>query len=246
MTSDALPIGVLAAHGAEACGVAWNPTSRDCFVSCGWDGQVHLWDADPPSEGALATPRQRAGWHAAGPAYGAAWAPTDAHTLCSAGGDGELRVWDLRSRAQTNSGKALPALCVAAHDGEALSVDYDKYSGGSVVFSGGTDAAVRAFDLRMPAEPLAEGLGHDFAVRRVKAAPFDALQCFSCSYDTSVRLWSAGRPAEASRAMPCLWSIDEHTEFSTGCDASLFRRGRFATCAWDATLRVWRASRAPP
>ena len=58
-----------------------------------------------------------------------------------------------------------------------------------MVYSGGVDRAIKAWDLRRPSVPLTVMHGHDYAVRRLKSSPYRTGILGSVSYDMSFRVW---------------------------------------------------------
>jgi WD40 repeat protein len=89
-------------------------------------------------------------------------------SVATVGQDKAVSVWDLRRPGQQ------PALRIAdAHRGESTAVCWRPGSGGGAggLASGGADAAVRLWDPRAPAAPLAEGRGHVGGVSGVAFAP---------------------------------------------------------------------------
>lgn len=120
-----------------------------------------------------------------------------------------------------------------AHEGEVLSVDWDKYEE-HVVYTGGVDKAIKVWDLRRPSIPLRFMHGHGYAVRRLKASPHRPSALASVSYDMSFRMWDW-------KLMPPQIKVCEfHSEFVQGCDFNLFVPGQVATCSWDRRVCLWR------
>lgn len=180
LTSDDFPVAQWAEHKAEAASVDWNLVAKDSFVSASWDATIKLWDPHRPAALATFTGHQ-------GCVYNAVWSPRHPTHFISCAGDGALRVWDARGGGGGGGGGCLQAL--RAHEGEVLSVDWDKYSE-SVVYSGGVDHAIKAWDLRRPQAPLSIMHGHGYAVRRLKSSPFRGGALGSVSYDMSCRTWN--------------------------------------------------------
>lgn len=154
--------------------------------------------------------------------YQAIGSPRALDVFASAGGDALVKTWDTRSPQSTAS--------FQAHQGEVLSLDWNKYEPQTIV-SGGTDKMVKVWDLRALAKPVSVLAGHEFAVRRVKTSPHSPFILASASYDMTVRFWDSRTGAQ-------VFVHNMHTEFSVGVDFSLFQPGRIATCGWDAIVDV--------
>ena len=127
-------------------------------------------------------------------------------------------------------------MSLRGHDGEILSVDWNKYDDHTVV-SGSVDRTVRVWDLRTGHVRYILK-GHDLAVRRVKCSPFDGDVVASSGYDMTLKVWNGptGR---------IIKTFEHHSEFVVGFDFSLQRDGEILTCGWDqriCLLRDWRSS----
>ncbi|GAA6105001.1 peroxisomal targeting signal 2 receptor-like [Tachysurus ichikawai] len=121
-------------------------------------------------------------------------------------GDGTLRVWDVKAGSCR--------LAIPAHKAEILSCDWCKYDQ-NVLATGAVDSSVCVWDLRNVRQPVAQMLGHSYAIRRVKFSPFNKTMLASCSYDFTVRVW------DFSRSPPLLDTMEHHSEFVCGLDFSL-------------------------
>ena len=108
--------------------------------------------------------------------------------------------------------------------GELLACDWSKYDP-NILFTGGVDASVKAWDIRKLTSPILSLQGHTQAVRRVKCDPFHANIVFSCSYDFTVRIWDLGRPAT-----PLLETVAHHSEFTFGLDVCSLEPGKVCVC----------------
>lgn len=199
--------------------------------------------------------------------YQASWSPHTPAVLASVSADGTLKIFDLRTpfaalpstpappvpknqQGQTASWApppvplASPALSVAAHSGEVLCLDWNKYRPWMLA-TGGVDRAVKLWDCRSLSTPVAGGaqaredapplLGHEYAVRRVVWSPHRAELLASASYDMTCRVWQTAQAAPG-----VLTRIhDQHTEFVAGCAWSLFEAGLLTTCAWDGRVHAF-------
>ncbi|EJD34492.1 WD40 repeat-like protein [Auricularia subglabra TFB-10046 SS5] len=244
---NGLPIRAWHEHTRETMSLDWSNTDKDRFLSSSWDGSIRVWTPERPHS-LTALPA-----HAAC-VYQAAWSPHMPGVLASVSADGTLKIFDLRApfaalpstpapSAPKNPNPAsfapppVPlaqaALSVAAHAGEVLSMDWNKYRPW-VLATGGVDRAIKVWDCRNLQQAREDGppmLGHEYAVRRVAWSPHRADVLASASYDMTARVWQGG----------VLRSIhDKHTEFVAGCAWSLFEEGLLATCAWDGRVHLVR------
>ncbi|KPP62045.1 peroxisomal biogenesis factor 7-like, partial [Scleropages formosus] len=118
--------------------------------------------------------------------YSTIWSPLIPGCFASASGDGTLRVWDVKAGVSRN-----------------------------VLVTGAVDCSLRVWDLRNVRQPIAELLGHTYAIRRVKFSPHHHTVLASVSYDFTVRFW------DFQRAAPLLDTLEHHTEFVCGLDFNM-------------------------
>lgn len=250
-------------HKREAFCVAWNPVSKDTFLSSSWDGTVKLWS--PTRPGSLRT------LPVGSCTYSAAFNPSNPALISAASSDSCVRLYDLRTPASakyhlvaTIPAHAPPATGAFMSDGrtfpsfppaEILTHDWNKYNHALVAVAG-VDRVVRTFDVRNPGGgPVALLRGHEYAVRRLAWSPHAADVLASASYDMTVRVWMDGStmPANAApqqqqqlpppvREGVQLGLMNRHTEFVTGVDWCLFGAGGWvASCGWDERVLLWDA-----
>lgn len=142
-------------------------------------------------------------------------------------GDGTLRVWDVKAGSCR--------LAVPAHKAEILSCDWCKYDQ-NVLVTGAVDCSLRVWDLRNVRHPVAQMMGHSYAIRRVKFCPFYKTVLASCSYDFTVRFW------DYSKTQPLLETLEHHSEFVCGLDFNLHVPNQVVDCSWDETVKVFTPS----
>ncbi|XP_048860537.1 peroxisomal biogenesis factor 7 [Brienomyrus brachyistius] len=212
------PLQVLKEHAQEVYSVDWSQVRGEALLLSGsWDHTVKVWDLERPQS--LCTFRGHEGV-----VYSTVWSPHLPSCFASASGDGTLRVWDAKV--------GVSRLVIPAHNTEILSCDWCKYDQ-NVLVTGAVDCGLRVWDLRSARQPLAELLGHSYAIRRLKFSPFHRSLLASCSYDFTVRIW------DFSRAQPLLETLEHHTEFVCGLDFNLHIPNQVADCAWDETVRTY-------
>jgi len=131
-----------------------------------------------------------------------------------------------------------PGNSIQAHQYEVLSVDWSKYNQFQI-FTGSVDRTIRVWDIRNPAGPTATLFGHQLAVRRLKAHPFQENLLASASYDMGINMWDV-------RTNQLLQRFDQHQEFVLGLDMNLFEENLMASVSWDRTLCVWNHEIGPP
>lgn len=189
--------------------------------------------------------------------YSAQWSPHNPGVLSAVSSDSHLRIFDLRTPASASNHltlkmpihappKAMPGQPAprGAPPSEALTHDWNKYRD-TIVATAGVDRVIRTFDIRMPGGqgPIAQLLGHEYAVRRIAWSPHLSDMLLSASYDMTARVWTDGQamgadggPAGARE----LGRMGRHSEFVTGVDWCLFgAEGWCATTGWDERVLVW-------
>ena len=192
--------------------------------------------------------------------YNATWSPHSPSMLISCNGYSHVQIWDIRAPHPLQ-------MDYIGHGGlETLSCDWNKYRQ-TIVASAGTDKSIRVWDLRVinginqPAShsplpafhtrgptPLNELLGHNFAVRKIQWSPHDGQELLSTSYDMTSRVWQDQSNDRArflnSGASGMKGIMNQHKEFVTGCDYSLWGEpGWAATTGWDEMVYVWDTKR---
>jgi peroxin-7 len=215
VTLPDFPVQKWKEHSKEVFSVSWNLITKDVFLSSSWDLSIKLWS--PERRQSIQTWQEHTGC-----VYTASFSPHAPELFASASGDHTVKVWDIRTPGSIQT--------VHAHGNEVLTLDWNKYRQHHIV-TGSVDTTVRLFDLRMSQAPIEELRGHEFAVRRVKCSPHDGNIVASVSYDMTVRLWDL-------QARRQIFRNDEHSEFVTGIDFSLFIPGRIATCGWDEKVLI--------
>uniref|UniRef100_A0A671PKA1 Peroxin-7 n=1 Tax=Sinocyclocheilus anshuiensis TaxID=1608454 RepID=A0A671PKA1_9TELE len=191
---------VLKGHTQEVYSVDWSQTrGENLVVSGSWDHTAKVWD---PERCQLVSSLQG---HE-GVIYSTIWSPHIPACFASASGDGTLRVWDVKAGSCR--------LAVPAHKTEILSCDWCKYDQ-NILVTGAVDCSLRVWDLRNVRHPVAQMMGHSYAIRRVKFCPFYKTVLASCSYDFTVRFW------DYSKNQPLLETLEHHSEFVCGLDFNL-------------------------
>lgn len=142
-----------------------------------------------------------------GSCYQAQWHPTSEKVFASGGGDGCLKLWD-HSLPNKNIAS------VVAHEGEIMSIDFNKYD--EIIATASTDKTVRLWDLRNLKIPVNILAGHRYPVRRVKFSPHTQNIVATGSYDMNVHIYDLKDPAN-----PLKLKHAQHTEFVTSLDFSL-------------------------
>ncbi|KAL7276803.1 peroxisomal targeting signal 2 receptor [Rhizina undulata] len=230
------PIQSWQEHKREVFSVSWNLVDKTNFVSSSWDGTVKIWSPHHPRS--LQTiPTNSC-------TYSTSFSPHTPHLLSAVSSDSFLRVFDLRT---PNAQKPIILLPVSPQaPAEILTHDWNKYRP-DVIATGGVDRVIRTFDLRNPAAPVTEMIGHEYAIRRLSWSPHWADVLISASYDMTVRVWSDGSQAPGGgpgtvggRVGRMLGVMDRHTEFCAGVDWCLFGgEGWAASTGWDESVWVW-------
>ncbi|KOS17785.1 Peroxisomal targeting signal 2 receptor [Escovopsis weberi] len=248
------PVMIFHEHNREAFSTAWNPVSKDSFISSSWDGTVKIWS--PTRNFSLTTlPIGTC-------TYSTAFCPSNPSLISAVSSDSFLRVFDLRMpvSAKYHLAVGIPVHALPAPPGappnpggsppsEVLTHDWNKYRD-TVIATGGVDRLLRTFDIRNPVGgPLSVMQGHEYAVRRLAWSPHASDVLLSASYDMTVRLWNdassaAHAPppggARAATAGAQMGVMNRHTEFVTGVDWCLFGAGGWvASCGWDERVLLW-------
>ncbi|XP_026146039.1 peroxisomal targeting signal 2 receptor [Carassius auratus] len=215
------PLQVLKGHTQEVYSVDWSQTRGEHLVVSGsWDHTAKVWD---PERCQLVNSLQG---HE-GVIYSTIWSPHIPACFASASGDGTLRVWDVKAGSCR--------LAVPAHKAEILSCDWCKYDQ-NILVTGAVDCSLRVWDLRNVRHPVAQMMGHSYAIRRVKFCPFYKTVLASCSYDFTVRFW------DYSKNQPLLETLEHHSEFVCGLDFNLHIPNQVVDCSWDETVKVFTPS----
>lgn len=235
------PLQVIKAHEKEVFSCNWNLVNKQNFVSSSWDGTCKIWDPERGQCVANWMPASKTlenGIHLQNKAtcvHQAMFSPHDPNLVISCSSTSHITLKDVRSANQTS--------IIGHHGLEALSVDFNKYQP-FIFCSGGADKLVRVWDYRMMSsesslvhrnrrKPLHDHVGHRLAVKKVAWSPHCDDVIMSTSYDTTVKIWGKNRVRKTFR---------HHTEFTTGCDWSLWGAPGFvATCGWDGNIFVWNA-----
>lgn len=230
------PLAVLKGHLRECFSLEWNIQITNLLLTSSWDSSVRLWDV-PTGRELLCLPGVH--HHAV---YAASWCPSQPTVLATCGGDGFMRILDVREHpnkqlAVMNARSVGSKLC---HQGETLSLDWNKFSP-FIVATSGTDNAIRLWDIRNirnqnSTQPIGGYLscllGHSLAVRKVRWSPFRETILASGSYDMSVGVWDC-----REKAMKIRYS--HHSEFVIDLDWNLFADGVLASASWDASVGLW-------
>ncbi|MCI4389645.1 hypothetical protein PGIGA_G00100680 [Pangasianodon gigas] len=212
------PIRVLKEHSQEVYAVDWSQTrTENLVVSGSWDHTAKVWDPEHPQSVCTLQGHE-------GVVYSTIWSPHIPACFASTSGDGTLRVWDVKAGSCR--------LAIPAHKAEILSCDWCKYDQ-NVLATGAVDCSVCVWDLRNVRQPVAQMLGHSYAIRRVKFSPFYKTVLASCSYDFTVRVW------DFSRSPPLLDTMEHHSEFVCGLDFSLHIPNQVVDCSWDETVKIY-------
>lgn len=231
------PVGEWKGHNREVFGVHWNLVTKDTFASSSWDGTVKIWSPERPNPMATLVTHSCT--------YSTSFSPHSPFILSCVSADSHIRVYDLRTPASASNhqiaqipihGPGPVTGPRAVEPAEALTHDWNKYRD-SVVATGGVDRIIRTFDVRNPnGGPLALGIGHQYAIRKLAWSPHLPDMLLTASYDMSCRIWSdaiGGGFVEKGR-------MDAHTEFATGVDWCMFGdEGWCASVGWDQKLLVW-------
>lgn len=167
-----------------------------------------------------------------GSCYQAQWHPTSEKVFASGGGDGCLKIWD-HSLPNKNIAS------VPAHEGEIMSVDFNKYD--EIIATASTDKTVKLWDLRNLKLPVNILAGHRYPVRRVKFSPFTPNIVATASYDMNVHIYDL-----KDLANPLKLKHAQHTEFVTALDFSLHHERLLGSASWDGRALVWEFDKPQP
>lgn len=263
-------------HTREVFSVNWNMRDKQMFCLASWDGLIKVWSADrvqslvtlqlampqgPPGPAGpvavntattqLSVPMSHQQQHqgTANPSqcvYTAIFSPHQPQVLMSCNGGLKVQIWDIRAP------QPLQQEFIAHNGMEALSCDWNKYRP-SVICLGGTDKAVRVWDLRMVGAgqanirgptPVNEFIGHQFAVRKCQWSPHDGHELVLVSHDMTARVWRDESGLGRLFNGGALGVMGKHREFVIGCDYSLWGQpGWVATTGWDEMVYVWDSHR---
>ena len=216
------PAAALTGHSAETYSVDFNFFEKNLLCSASWDRSVRIFDILSGTQTYVSSCHS-------GIAYEAKFSPKSPSVMGSVGGDGKILFHDFKV------GRVVQT--ISAHDAEILCLDFNKYRE-HLVATGSVDSQIKVFDARKSDLPVHAFSGHQLAVRRVKFSPHsDSLLC-SCSYDTSVKLWSLSSGSLVA-------SHEHHGEFAIGIDFSNFQRDLVASTGWDRQLAVWTLGQPP-
>ncbi|UKZ73962.1 hypothetical protein TrVFT333_001616 [Trichoderma virens FT-333] len=246
------PIMIFHEHNREAFAAAWNPVTKDTFISSSWDGTVKIvLVAHSPLLHQDSTHRQLylqrcilslqpfpnlSGLFRLPPPN-----IRPANALLR-----QIPPRRDRSRPRTPSHPgAMPA---GGPPAEVLTHDWNKYRD-TVIATGGVDRLIRTFDIRNPTGgPLSVMHGHEYAVRRLSWSPHASDVLISASYDMTVRLWNDASnqpqaPVPTAQPGAQMGVMNRHTEFVTGVDWCLFGAGGWvASAGWDERVLLWDAN----
>ncbi|KAG0124135.1 WD40-repeat-containing domain protein [Tuber indicum] len=235
------PIANWGEHKREVFCLSWNLVDKSGFVSSSWDGDVKLWSPTSPHS-LLTIPIHSC-------TYSALFSPHSPTLISTASSDSTVRLFDIRIPPSS------PTLSIPVSPNapsELLTQDWNKYRP-DVLAVAGVDKAIRTFDVRFPNNgPLAELLGHEYAVRRIAWSPHWGDVLISASYDMTVRVWSDGSSNNTAPGVGGVGGLpgggrgrmmgvmDRHTEFCAGVDWCLFGgEGWAASVGWDEAVWVW-------
>lgn len=172
------PISIWKEHTREVFGIDWSNLQKDTFATCSWDGTIKLWTTNSPRSIKTIPPSNFPSSTSPPPCvYTTLFSPHDLNLIASSTSSGLIHIHDLRN--QPNSSMILSIL--AHPSSECLTFDWNKYDK-NILVSGGTDKALRLWDLRMISvaggggDPggtqkgrVGEGRGHGLAVKRVQS-----------------------------------------------------------------------------
>uniref|UniRef100_A0A673LY36 Peroxin-7 n=1 Tax=Sinocyclocheilus rhinocerous TaxID=307959 RepID=A0A673LY36_9TELE len=233
--------------------VTWSENNEHVLVTGGGDGSLQIWDT-AHTQGLLQVLKGHTqevysvdwrSWdHTAkvvrhgcqlvsslqgheGVIYSTIWSPHIPACFASASGDGTLRVWDVKAGSCR--------LAVPVHRAEILSCDCCRYDQ-NILVTGAVDCSLRVWDLRNVQHPVAQMMGHSYAIHRVKFYLFYKTILASCSYDFTVRFW------DYSKNQPLLETLEHHSEFVCGLDFNLHIPNQVVDCSWDETVKVFTPS----
>ena len=182
------PTVELASRAKLSC-AAWAPAmaaSPHALLATDYDGCATLWDVATGTAVTEYDAHDRRVWSADwSPGGGGGSGPGAA--FATASDDGTVKLWTLTDRRT-------PALTLDV-GANVCCVAYAPSGGGNELAVGAADHAVRVYDVRSPASPLATLTGHRKAVSYVRYARGGVV---SASTDSTLRLWPASAWAKGS------------------------------------------------
>ncbi|TSP57629.1 Peroxisomal targeting signal 2 receptor [Bagarius yarrelli] len=212
------PIRVLKEHTQEVYAVDWSQTrGENLVVSGSWDHTAKVWDPERPQS--ICTLKGHEGV-----VYSTIWSLHHPACFASASGDGTLRVWDVKAGSCR--------MAIPAHKAEILSCDWCKYDQ-NVLATGAVDCSVCVWDLRNIRQPVAQMLGHSYAIRRIKICWMDATRRAKPKLRQGFEFW------DFSRSPPLLDTMEHHSEFVCGLDFNLHIPNQVVDCSWDETVKIY-------
>ena len=153
------------------------------------------------------------------------WHPSSEKVFASASGGGFLKMWD----------HTIPKPNISthkAHDGEILSIDFNKYE--EQIVTSSIDKSIRIWDLRNLAMPVNILMHHRYPPKKVRFSPHTPWLLGSGSYDMNVHFYDLRDQTE-----PLKFKGSQHSEFVTGLEFSLFEEKRVCSVGWDGRILVW-------
>mmetsp|Transcript_20695 Transcript_20695/g.20039 ORF Transcript_20695/g.20039 Transcript_20695/m.20039 type:complete len:312 (+) Transcript_20695:126-1061(+) len=218
---------VLGSHDDIVSCVVDDPHNESQFASCGWDGNIHLWDWRLTSTKQAPIVSYIKAHH--GHVNDVKYSPFDVNSFSSVGWDGFLRIWDRRENPSNgcasivNVGQIGSCVSYESKDENMLLVGTD--AGDIALVDGRNNSVVSTTRV------------HTGRVRRILASPTAGSGSFvSASDDTTYAFCSRDKEAIKETKRMSLHS-DYVTDLSWGCDSDSSELNYIYSVSTDKTLR---------
>lgn len=224
-------------HEEEGYGISWNSFNAGHLLSASTDKSICLWDINEASVDVKAVNTWKSAHSAA--VEDVDWSRFNANVFASVGDDSQLLLWDIKSNAEK------PIQGVRAHDSDVNCVAFNPYDEYTLV-TGGSDNAVKLWDIRKLVQPMHTMEGHEEGVYQVSWSTVKKNLLASSSEDRRVYVWDLNRIGREQSAEDAEDGPPELLYVHGGHTAKVFdfswhpsEPWYIASVAEDNVLQVW-------
>ncbi len=225
-------------HTADGYALAWNPSVKGQLLSGSDDAKICLWDLAQAGVDVHAS-QIKTGHTSV--VEDVDWSSHLPHMFGSVGDDSQLLLWDSRENKTTPC-----QIRKDAHVGDINCLSFNPSEEFSLA-TGGSDRAVRVWDIRNLKSATHILEGHQNGVYQVSWAPFDSNVVASSGSDRRLFVWDISRagqkqsPVDASDGSPELLFVHGgHTAKISDFSWNSSDPWTVASVAEDNILQIWR------